>query len=219
MTKPDAIIFDLDGTLVHSAPDLHAAVNVALAALKREPLNLETATSFVGHGVEKLVERALKATGGCDQDLHEAAMGLFLESYAQNMTTLTRPYTGVVECLTHLHSQGVPMAICTNKPTEPARTICDALDLTRFFDVISGAEPDVPKKPSATPLLRCISDLGAQPASTIYVGDSLVDFETARNAGVPFRLFSKGYLNGAKLETSDAVRFENWTVVEFMKFV
>lgn len=210
MTNPDAIIFDLDGTLVHSAPDLHAAVNVALGALKRDPLDLETATSFVGHGVEKLVERALKATGGSDQTLHEMAMGLFLESYAQNMTTLTRPYPGVVECLTHLRAQGVSMAICTNKPTEPARAICDALDLTRYFDVISGAEPDVPKKPSALPLLRCISDLGAKPESSLYVGDSLVDFQTARNAGVPFRLFSEGYLNGEVVELDDAARFDDW---------
>lgn len=216
MTKPDAIIFDLDGTLVHSAPDLHAAVNVALVALGRSSLDLATATYFVGHGVERLVERALTATGGFDVDLYEKALGLFLESYERNMTTLTRPYPGVVKRLSSLKAEGIPLGICTNKPTEPAQKICDDLGLTQFFTVIAGSEPNVPKKPSAVPLHYCIARLGARAERSLYVGDSRVDFETARNAGVPFQLFSEGYLNGETLDLEAAARFSDWRAISFL---
>ncbi|MCX8227857.1 MAG: HAD hydrolase-like protein, partial [Sulfitobacter sp.] len=117
MISPKVIIFDLDGTLIHSAPDLHAAVNVTLNALGREALDLPTIISFIGNGVEKLVERSLDATGGYDAPLHETALDLFLKSYNQNMTTLTRPYPGVLAALRTFQDAGIPMGICTNKPT------------------------------------------------------------------------------------------------------
>ena len=134
------IIFDLDGTLIHSAPDLQFAVNAALAALDREPLDLGTVISFIGDGVEKLVERSLEASGEVTDALRDAAMVRFLETYEQNMTTLTRPYPGVFGCLEDLKAKGAKLGICTNKPAAPTRQICNQLGLTRFFDDISGAE-------------------------------------------------------------------------------
>ncbi len=210
MKRFDAVLFDLDGTLIHSAPDLRAAVNVALVELGREPLDLSKVISFIGNGVEKLVERSLVATGGATPQLLDASLKLFRESYEQNLTTLTRPFPGVEDCLRKLKSDGVKLGICTNKPTEPAKAICDQLGLGTFFDVILGAEPDKPKKPDPAPLLSCIAALGGNTGGALYVGDSEVDYQTARNAGVPFRLFSLGYLKAELPDLGPSDRFDDW---------
>lgn len=204
------IIFDLDGTLIDSAPDLHAAANVALSSVGRDPVNLAQVTSFIGNGIEKLVERCLIATGGTSQDVFSMALTTFRQSYDSNMTTLTRPYPGVVDCLTRLAGSGVVMGICTNKPMDPARTICDRLELSRFFKVIAGAEAGKPKKPAADPLLNTIARLNGHRNEVLYVGDSSIDHETARNAGVAFRLFSGGYLNSPITDLQKNQVFDSW---------
>ncbi len=205
------IIFDLDGTLVHSAPDLHAAANVALAHVGRPILDLALVTSFVGDGVEKLVERCVAHSGDAPESVHSAALRAFLDSYGANMTTLTKPYPGVLACLQVLKAHGAILGVCTNKPTGPAREVCRALDLDRYFDVILGAEAGRPKKPNPQPLLECAERMGAEAGSVIYVGDSAVDYETAKNAGVPFRFFTGGYLNGPPLEVDDASKIDDWS--------
>jgi phosphoglycolate phosphatase len=212
VTRYKAIVFDLDGTLVDSAPDLHSAANAALTASGREMLDLATITSFIGNGVEKLVERYLRATGPYSQDMHQSAMAAFMDSYDANMTTLTRPYPGVQECLARLQGNAVPLAICTNKPTGPARKICEALGLSRFFTVIIGAEPDQARKPDPQPLLRSAAALRTDPQHILYVGDSGVDHATARNAGVAFRLFSGGYLKSPIPDLRPDQIFDNWSV-------
>ncbi len=217
MTYPETIIFDLDGTLIHSAPDLQAAMNVALSSLGREQLDLATVISFIGNGVEVLVERSLRATGKISSEIHRSALAAFLESYSQNMTALTRPYPGVIACLEALKSADVRLGICTNKPTGPAKDICDQLDLSRFFDVIAGAEPDQPKKPDATPLLACIGAMGGTVPNALYVGDSTVDYQTAKNADVSFRLYSRGYLNAGISDLAAEYRFDDWTHENFLK--
>ena len=210
MLHRKTVIFDLDGTLIHSAPDLQAAVNIVLNSLGRRSLELQTIVSFIGDGVEKLVERSLQETGVLTDVIHQKALEVFLESYAQNMTPLTHPYPGVVRVLDELHAAGIRLGICTNKPTGPAREICDQLGLARFFDVIVGAEPGQAKKPDPSSLLRCIAKLEGKRASSIYVGDSAVDYETAINAKVPFRLFSGGYLNTDLPTLSVENRFSAW---------
>ncbi len=211
MDLPKAIIFDLDGTLIHSAPDLHAAINVTLAALGRAALELPVVVSFIGNGVEKLVERSLTATGGYDAALRAKALDIFLDAYGQNMTTLTRPYRGVMAALVTFQEAGIVLGVCTNKPVQPARDICERLELSRFFKVISGAQDGLAKKPDPAPLLSCISEMGAEPAQALYVGDSSIDYLTAQNAGVPFRLFSNGYLNAPLPDLPDADRFADWS--------
>lgn len=206
-----AIIFDLDGTLIHSAPDLHFAANAALASLGRPQLDLTTIISFIGNGVERLVMRCLEATGGHDAALQAKALELFLETYSKNMTTRTQLYLGVRRALEMFQAAGIPMGICTNKPTAPAQAICDALALTPFFAVIAGAQSGIAKKPDPAPLLACIETLNADPARTLYVGDSAVDYHTARNANVAFRLFSGGYLNDPLTDLSEGDRFNDWT--------
>lgn len=210
MTYPKSIIFDLDGTLIHSAPDLQSAANAALGALGRQTLDLPTVISFIGNGVETLMERCLNATGEYDAPLQQAAMGLFMENYKRNITTLTRPYPGALSALQSFRNAGIALGICTNKPTGPAHEICDQLDLSQFFNVITGAEAGQPKKPDPAPLLNCISALGVSSVDVLYVGDSAIDFLTAQNASVSFRLFANGYLNEPLPTLPDADRFDHW---------
>ncbi len=210
MKEIRSIIFDLDGTLVHSAPDLHAAVNVVLAGLGREPLELHRVISFIGNGVEKLVERSLAATGEVNADLLVSSLSRFRRNYKKNMTRLTRPYPGVVECLGRLRSEGAKLGVCTNKPTEPARAICDQLGLAQYIDVIVGAERGKPKKPDAAPLLSCVSALGGSKSKVMYVGDSEIDYQTALNAYIPFRLYLGGYLRTALPDLGPSDRFDDW---------
>jgi len=210
MKHPKAIVFDLDGTLIHSAPDLQAAANVMLAGMDRDTVDLPTIISFIGNGIEVLVERCLIATGDCDAVLLQCALDRYLKAYAADMTTLTRPYPGVVAALEAFGAAGIPLGICTNKPARPARKICNLMDLTRHFEVIEGAMPGQSKKPDPQSLLRCCDLLGVRPAETLYVGDSAVDYDTARNAGVRFRLYSEGYLNHPLPDLPAADRFSSW---------
>ncbi len=210
MNTPKALIFDLDGTLIHSAPDIHATANTALAAMGRAPLDLATIISFIGNGIENMVERCLQATGGSTPEIHQRALALFLETYAKNMTTLTRPYAGVIQALQTFRDAGIPLGICTNKLDGPARDICDQLALSPYFDVIAGVQAGQPKKPDATPLLNCAAQLGVNVPDTLYIGDSAIDFHTARNAKMPFRLFASGYLNDPLPELTEADRFYEW---------
>ncbi len=210
MTQPKHIIFDLDGTLIHSAPDIHAAINDALMGVGRPTLSLDEVISFIGNGVETLVRRSLRATGGGDATLVADTLARFLESYNNDPSSRTVPYPDVLTCLERLQNTGRKLAICTNKPDETAQDICDALDITRYFDVIAGARADIPKKPDPTPLLRVMETLSAIPANTVYVGDSTVDQDTARNAGVPFVLFAGGYLNAELGSPAPVLTFENW---------
>jgi phosphoglycolate phosphatase len=210
MNRVSAIVFDLDGTLIHSAPDLHFAANAALETVGRGPLDLATIISFIGNGVETLVKRAVTATGGGDEALERDVLAVFLKVYAENITTLTRPYDGVIASLEGFRAKGIRLGICTNKPTAPALDICDRLDLAQYFDVIVGAEPDQPKKPAPDSLLACLKQLDSTPEQAIYVGDSAIDYQTARNCDVTFRLFSRGYLNDPLPQISKAEQFDNW---------
>lgn len=211
MSHFKAIIFDLDGTLIHSAPDLQFAANGALEAIGRHPLDIATIISFIGNGVEVLVDRFLQETGRTDEALRRKTLDLFLEIYAENMTTFTRPYPGVVAALEEFQVAGIRLGICTNKPTQPAKAICDQLHLSKYIDVVTGSEPDRPKKPDPTQLIRCIEALGYQLDQVLYVGDSVVDYRTADNASVAFRLFNGGYLNGPLPDLRDEARFDDWS--------
>lgn len=208
--QPKTVIFDLDGTLVHSAPDLHLSANAMLSHLGRSRLSLDQVTGFVGNGIEKLVEWSLQATGGSEGANQKEAVSIFKDCYRQNLTTLTRAYPGVEQQLQHLQELGLRLAVCTNKPTSPARDICATLGLSGFFDQITGAEDGVPKKPDPTSLLSTIQTLGSDAQSSLYVGDSETDYRTAANAGVRFALFSGGYRKAPVEEFPGSAIFGHW---------
>ncbi|MCL6285464.1 phosphoglycolate phosphatase [Ruegeria sp. 2012CJ41-6] len=187
--KP-AIVFDLDGTLIDSVPDLAAAVNLTLTARGLPELDLTTIIGFVGNGLPKLVERVM-THGGVDMGLHSKLTRITLDNYMRAPTARTVLYAGVRDMLEAFTTSGNALGICTNKPEAAARQVLDALDLSRFFAVVVGGDTLAQRKPDPAPLLHVFEQLGAGPR--FYVGDSEVDAETAQRAGVPFALFTEGY--------------------------
>ncbi len=185
-----SVVFDLDGTLIHSAPDLQAAANKMLADYGLAPLDMAMIESFIGNGVPKLVERCLHVY---EKPLSEEAVDRMRGYYDADPFTLTKPYAGVVECLEALKAAGLKLAVCTNKPVAPALTILDGLNLTKYFDVVVGGDTYSTHKPDPQPLLGCMEKMGADMANTVYVGDSETDALTAKNADMSFALFSGGY--------------------------
>ncbi|MDU8928152.1 phosphoglycolate phosphatase [Alisedimentitalea sp. MJ-SS2] len=185
-----AIVFDLDGTLIDSAPDIHQAANRMLATLNLEPLDLATITSFIGNGLPKLVERVMR-TRNINEGRHAELTQVTLDFYNQASSDLTVPYPNMVAALEAFAEAGYVMGVCTNKPVAPAIDILEALDMMKFFKVVIGGDSLPVKKPDPAPLQKCFDDLGA--TERLYVGDSEVDAATADRAGIDFALFTEGY--------------------------
>lgn len=187
---PASIVFDLDGTLVNSAPDIAAAVNRMLADEGQPALDLATVISFVGHGLPNLVAQVIRHLG-MDMDRHTALAKATLYHYNTASTAHSVVYPGLVSALNVLQSDGHAMGVCTNKPEEPAHHVLDALGLSQFFDVVIGGDTLQTRKPDPEMLHAAFTALPQ--AHPIFVGDSEVDAETADRAKVPFLLFTEGY--------------------------
>jgi phosphoglycolate phosphatase len=187
----DAVVFDLDGTLVDTAPDLGGALNRLLAEHGRVPIGADGIRRMISDGAAKLVERGFAATGGLPAAL-PSLVERFLAIYEPNIAETSRPFPGVVETLERLKAAGLRLGVCTNKPDEATRRLLAALDLSRHFTAVSGG--DVPaRKPDARHLLGVLRDLDASPTRSLMVGDSPNDVAAARNAGVPVVVVSFGY--------------------------
>jgi len=186
-----AVIFDLDGTLIDSAPDIHAAANRVLRAEGLAEQSFEQVRSFVGRGVPHLIRQLLVAAGhGQDDALHARMTERFIAGY-EDAVGLTLPYPGVADALDSLRAAGHPLGICTNKPEAATRAVLAHLSLLEPFTVIVGGDSLAVRKPDPAPLHLAVAQLG-QPKA-IFVGDSEVDAETAQAAGLPFLLFTEGY--------------------------
>jgi phosphoglycolate phosphatase len=209
MSRLRPIVFDLDGTLVDSAPDLHAAANRMLAEFGRPALSLGQVTGFIGNGVPKLVERCLDATGGVD-GLHAEALARFRGHYDAAPAELTRPYAGAIAAAEALRDAGHPLGICTNKPEAPARKLLGLLGMGALFEAVIGGDTVAAHKPDPAPLRRAIEALGGSPAAAIFVGDSEVDALTAARAGVAFALFTRGYRKAPVEQLDAAFAFEDF---------
>lgn len=192
---PALIMFDLDGTLIDSAPDLAAAVNTMLAGYGREPLALGEVRKMVGDGVAMLVARALAARDCAHADAAEAERS-FMRHYESAATVLTTVFPGVATALQALSTAGIALAVCTNKPAHLARGILDALGLAGYFARVVGGDTLPFRKPDPRVLRTLMAEFAAQPDSSLLVGDSEVDAATARAASVPFVLMKHGYRRG-----------------------
>ena len=192
---PTLVAFDLDGTLIDSAPDMHRAVNLMLADLGCNPLTLDDIRSMVGDGASALIARALAARQCVNVDTGKA-LADFLRHYEANPTAHTRPFPGVAETLERLQAFGLNLAICTNKPTRLTEMILERLDLTRFFKRVVAGDSMPFRKPDPRALLEVLNGFGTPPAAAILVGDSEVDAATAEAAKVPFILMTYGYHRG-----------------------
>lgn len=203
-----AVIFDLDGTLIDSAPDIHAAANQVMVNLGLSAFTLEEARSFVGHGAPIFIDRCLTARGHADApELNARALKEFLDIY-EDAVELTQPYAGVPECLDVLQQMDARLGVCTNKPEAPARSVLLHLDMQDYFSVVIGGDTADVRKPDPKPLLMAMKALGAE--KVIFVGDSEVDSETAQRANVPFALYTEGYRKTSVAELYHTVTFERF---------
>lgn len=205
-----SIIFDLDGTLVDSVPDLHAAVNRMLDEESLAPLDLTRVRNFIGNGVAVLVQRAMAAHGEAVADARLAALeARFMAHYLRAASDRTRLFDGAGAAVRALAERGYRLAVCTNKPLRPTHQILQAFGLSPYFQVVIGGDSLPLRKPDPAPLRQAIADLGGLPA--LYVGDSEVDAETALAAGVPLLLFTEGYRRTSLDDIPHAAAFSSFS--------
>jgi phosphoglycolate phosphatase len=189
-----AVVFDLDGTLVDSAPDLAVAANQLLAQLGRAPLDLSKVRMMIGDGVRVLVERVITVTGGMPARVDlEGLTKTFLALYEPNVARTTRPYPGVAETLPRIAKLGLTLAVCTNKPERASRALLQALGLDGLFAAVVGGDSAPARKPDPRHLLFTLERIGVGAEHTLFVGDNEHDVATGRGAGVPVVVVSYGY--------------------------
>jgi len=186
------LVFDLDGTLVDSVPDLTNALNMVLRESGHAPLSRAEVAPMVGDGLAALLARAFAARGGGEREA-DAALPRYVRFYEQNATALTRPYPGVPETLAALRRLGYRLAVCTNKLQELTSRVLDGLDLAALFDGVAGGDRYPVKKPDPGHLLQLIEELGGNPQRAAMIGDSENDAAVAHAAGVPAIMMSYGY--------------------------
>ncbi|WP_284163345.1 phosphoglycolate phosphatase [Frigidibacter sp. SD6-1] len=213
MSPLPALIFDLDGTLIDSLPDLAAAVNRLLAAEGQAPMVCAEVQSYVGDGAPMLVQRVMAARG-LTPDRHADLTARLVADYSARPAELTTIYPYVLETLTILRQRGYPLGLCTNKPGAATGAVLSALGLAHLFDAVISGDSLPERKPHPAPLLAAVDRLGT-PA--IFVGDSEVDARTAEAAGLPFFLFTRGYLRVPLSEISVTATFADFR--EFRELV
>lgn len=191
-----AVIFDLDGTLLNTLGDLTAAVNHGLAAQGLPARTEAQVRTYVGDGVRELIARACPPDA--DEDTRRAVLEAYLPYYAAHNADLTTPYAGVMELLSALRAAGCRLAVVSNKHDAGVQALC-----ARFFgdvlEVVVGADGSRPLKPAPDGILHALERLGLAPADVWYVGDSAVDVITARAAGVRCAAVTWGFQDRDRL--------------------
>lgn len=188
------LAFDLDGTLVDTAPDIIGALNGVLQEQGVTPFHLDDARPLIGRGAMELVRRAFALAGHpLRPEEEKPLLDRLLEIYESHIDDLSRPFDGMVAALDELEAAGAKFCVCTNKHTYLSVELLKKLGLFNRFGSIRGADSVPAKKPDASHLHACIDDMNGDIAKTIMVGDSETDFMTAVNAKVPSVLVSFGY--------------------------
>ena len=198
---PLAVIFDLDGTLIDSVPDLCLAVNATMRDLNKAEHSELSVRTWVGNGAKKLLERALTADfndQAIDDDL-EKALPIFMRHYANNLSTASIIYDGVADTLDALKKQHIKMACVTNKPEKFAHPVLQAFGIDHYFDSIIGAGTLPQLKPDPEPLFLACKQLGSNTQNTLMVGDSISDIKAAKNAHIRSIAVNYGYTQGHDL--------------------
>jgi phosphoglycolate phosphatase len=190
MLSHATIVFDLDGTLVDTAPDLMNALNHVLTRRGHRAVSAATIRACIGQGARVMIEEALRRSGAQDDD--DRMLSEFLVHYETNIAAESRPFPGAVEALEQLKAQGATLAVCTNKREYLSRKLLQELDLSDYFSGLAGRDTFPVSKPHPAHLLGTI-ELAGGPNKAVLVGDSDVDYRTAMAAGVPIVLVSFGY--------------------------
>ena len=191
MLKDATIVFDLDGTLVDTAPDLTNALNDVLTRRGHAAVSAEAVRSAVGHGARVMIEESLRRAGATD-DIDQM-LAEFLVHYEANIAAESRPFPGVLAALDGLAAAGARLAVCTNKREYLSRSLLQALEIDGYFGAIAGRDTFAVAKPDPGHLTGVIALAGGKPSRAVMVGDSEVDLRTAKAAGVPVILVSFGY--------------------------
>lgn len=192
--KHPVLLLDLDGTLVDSAPDLIATLNVVLEGQGLAPVPLAEARTMIGHGARALLKKGFDAAGmELDAALEQALFEKFIAHYSANIARLSRPFDGVEDALTRFSDAGWKLAVCTNKLERLARLLLDELAMTSRFSAIVGADTFEKSKPDAAPVLGAIHMVGGDRLRSVMVGDSRADIDAARNARIPVVAVDFGY--------------------------
>ncbi|WP_018147117.1 HAD hydrolase-like protein [Henriciella marina] len=201
------VVFDLDGTLVDTAPDLHLALNHCLEDAGFKPVPFDSIRHMIGQGAKAMIEKGLAYQGvGADEADGEALWQVFLSYYEANICARSKPFEGAIATLDGLTERGATLSVCTNKTQYLAETLLDALGLTTKFASICGADAVPEKKPSGDHILQSIKRAGGDDRRAIMIGDSQTDEKAARNAGLPFVFVTFGY--GPYPENTEETAFE-----------
>jgi phosphoglycolate phosphatase len=189
-----SLIFDLDGTLIDSAPDIAFALNELLAELDCAPLSLEAVRALIGDGAPILLARALDAGGAVfEPETYESLIERYRTLYLDHATVDTTVYAGVPETLELLRSQGYRMVVCTNKLQHSSLHILEAYDLARYFDGVAGGDVVPARKPDPGHLLAALKLIGGGPEQAVMIGDGINDVTAAKAAGIPVLVLPSGY--------------------------
>lgn len=197
-----ALVFDLDGTLVDSAGDIAEAVNRSLEELSLPRVPEATVRCWIGEGVRRLVAIALAHAGS--GHAADEVMPMFMRHYHDCLLRSPRLYDGVTDALQLLQARGLPMAICTNKPSALVPPLLQHLGIAGFFAHIVGGDSLPQRKPAAEPLLHTAALLGQAVDQCLMVGDSATDLQAANNAGMPIVLVRYGYPRDLDLDAAAA---------------
>lgn len=194
------VIFDLDGTLLNTLEDLKDAANFALSEFGYPKRSLEEIRCFVGNGVRKLIERAVpEACENIDE-----CLCVFKKNYSANMCNNTVPYNGILKILKDLQDNGVKIGVVSNKFDSAVKELCKKY-FGNLVDIAVGQSDDVPKKPAPEGVFKVMKELGAEKISTVYIGDSEVDVQTAKNSGLPCIGVTWGFRNKNDLQGADYI--------------
>jgi phosphoglycolate phosphatase len=192
--QPTAIIWDLDGTLVDSAPDLASALNTVLDKRGFFSHSIDVVRTMIGNGVPKLVERGFNAVGmRLEPAQLDELVAMFVKEYRACAIDQTRPYPGIVEALQKIQAMNIPMGVCTNKPEDLTTQILEGLGLATYFSSVVGGDTTSTRKPDPQPVLACLRGLVSEPASSLMIGDSIHDVHAAHAAGVVVGVVPWGY--------------------------
>jgi phosphoglycolate phosphatase len=187
-------VFDLDGTLVDSAPDIMAALNATLARDGLPSFDVDRVKTMIGGGSRRLIERALAARGeGADGGRIDRLVAIFEQIYTDNPCRDTRLFPGAVKLMDALVARDVRLGMCTNKPGAVTLRLLEALDVARYFGAVVTGSDGLPKKPDAAMLAATFAKLGCTAEDGVMIGDSTADVGCARAVGCPVMLVSFGY--------------------------
>ncbi len=188
------VVFDLDGTLIHSSPDIAAALNIVLVEEGLAPFTIPEAGRFIGTGAERLIGDSFAARGRpLDVAQVHALTARYVATYERRGSPDTALYPGAAEMIGTLRRHDIPMAICTNKPTAITHQVLAQFQLEACFVAVIGGDGRFGLKPAAEPLLEACRLIGVAPARVLMVGDSGTDARTAQAAGCPVAILRHGY--------------------------